>query len=84
MPGCIGDPYRGCVCEPALVDLCKKKLCGIGAQCRIVHGKETQCFCPADAPAGDPTIECKIDDINEKFYVILIINNRYCRGAERH
>lgn len=59
LPGCVGEAHRGCVCDGHLVNLCKKKLCGIGAQCKIVNGKEAQCFCPSETPAGDPTIECE-------------------------
>ncbi|CAH1986493.1 unnamed protein product [Acanthoscelides obtectus] len=55
---CIGDPYRGCECEQELVNLCKNKLCGVGAKCRVVNRKEAQCYCPAEKPVGDPTIEC--------------------------
>lgn len=59
LPGCVGDAYRGCVCDRHLVDLCKNKLCGVRAQCKVVNGKSAQCFCPAEFPSGDPTIECK-------------------------
>lgn len=58
-PGCVGDAYRGCVCDAKLVNLCKNKLCGVRAQCRVTDGKSAQCFCPAEYPSGDPTIECK-------------------------
>lgn len=57
--GCIGDAYRGCICEEESFKLCRDKLCGIGAQCKVVGEKETQCYCPTDKPIGDPTIECK-------------------------
>lgn len=57
--GCVGDAYRGCVCEGELINLCTNKLCGVGAQCRVVNGKEAQCYCPSNTPSGDPTIECK-------------------------
>lgn len=60
LPGCTGDALRGCVCEDHLVDLCRNKLCGTNAQCRVVNGKNAQCYCPPEFPIGDPTIECKL------------------------
>lgn len=59
LPGCAGDAYQGCICENKLINLCKSKLCGVKAQCRVVNGKEAQCYCPSEFPHGDPTIECK-------------------------
>lgn len=59
LPGCVGDPQRGCVCDGQLVNLCKGKLCGVNADCRVVNGKTAQCYCPSQYPKGDPTIECK-------------------------
>lgn len=58
LPGCIGDATKGCTCEDPLINLCKTKLCGAGAQCRVVNGNKAQCYCPPERSAGDPTIEC--------------------------
>lgn len=65
-PGCIGDPYEGCQCNEPLINLCKDKLCGVNADCRVMNGKIPQCYCPNEYPIGDPTIECK-------HFVLLVI-----------
>lgn len=61
-PGCTGDAYRGCICEAETENLCKNKLCGTGAICKVVNGKEAQCYCP-NGLSGDPTIECEFISI---------------------
>lgn len=58
--GCIGDPYRGCVCEGSLINLCKTKQCGANAECRVVN-KVPQCYCPQGYPAGNPDVECTVE-----------------------
>lgn len=57
-PGCVGDPLKSCKCQGPLQNLCKDKLCGANADCRVVNGKTAQCYCPEEYPIGDPTIEC--------------------------
>lgn len=82
LPGCIGDPYRGCDCEGHLVNLCKNKLCGVKAQCKVVNAKIAQCFCPAEYPSGDPTIECKYKII--MFRRCISQNLVHCTGCLRN
>lgn len=57
--GCTGDPYRGCLCQGPPTDLCRDKHCGVHAACRVVNGRDPECYCPSDYPAGNPYIECK-------------------------
>lgn len=57
-PGCVGDPLQSCKCQGPLENLCKDKLCGTNAECRVVNGKQAQCYCSEEYPLGDPTIEC--------------------------
>lgn len=60
MPGCTGDPYRGCLCQGSMVDLCVNFQCGVNAVCRLDNEKQPQCHCPDDFPIGDPFIRCRL------------------------
>lgn len=59
VPGCTGDPYRGCLCQGPQTDFCRDKHCGVNAACRVVNNREPECYCPNNYPSGNPYIECK-------------------------
>lgn len=60
LPGCTGDPTKGCLCEALRTDYCKNQICGTNALCRLHNGRDPQCYCPPDFPVGDPNIHCKL------------------------
>ncbi len=58
LPGCSGDPVKGCLCGALRVDYCKNTICGTNALCRLQSGGEPQCYCPPEFPVGDPNVHC--------------------------
>jgi hypothetical protein len=58
IPGCSGDPDRGCICQDTLIDLCLGVKCGLNAVCRTLPNK-FECYCPKEYPLGDPYAKCK-------------------------
>lgn len=63
LPGCSGDPLKGCLCEALRTDYCKNTVCGINAHCKLADNKRTQCYCPTEFPLGDPNVQCKLTHI---------------------
>lgn len=61
LPGCSGDPLRGCICEGSAsrTDYCKNTICGTNAQCRLQNTGDPQCYCPPEFPIGDPNVHCE-------------------------
>lgn len=58
VPGCSGDPHRGCLCQEPLIDSCRDLRCGINAACKTINNKPV-CYCPPTYPLGDPLVQCK-------------------------
>lgn len=70
LPGCTGDPLKGCLCEALRTDYCKNLICGTNALCRLHNDRDPQCYCPPEFPVGDPNVLCEY--INHEFYARLL------------